>query len=212
MKIKKVFTILVGIITLQLAAQAPVTPDYAKAIGSFKIGIKGGANLSTQKASIDVPGFPVAITTSNISSFHVGVYGELRLNEKATLIPEILYTQEGSMVNLEAIAFKQKVNYIKVPLLFSYTIFTEGLSLHIGPQFGFMVKDVIELDNNDGDPFIDADFKSFEFSSSIGAEYKISQKFKVGARYNLGLSDISNSDEGTFKNRNLQFYVGLNLF
>ena len=200
MKTKSLLTILLIFTSITFFAQ------------KNNFGVKGGVNLSNQNASIDVPNLPVTITTIGISSFHLGVFGEINLSEKSSILTEVLYTREGSMVNLQAIAFEQKVDYIKIPILYSHNIFTDNLSVHFGPQFGYLVKDYVEFDNNDGDPFTDADFKSFEFSTVLGAEYKINKKLKVGARYNLGITDISNTDEGSFKNRNLQFYVGFQIF
>lgn len=212
MKIKKLTTLIAIVTSFALWAQKPMTPDYAKALYKTNFGVKAGVNLANQFAKFDNPNMGIELNTKTLTSFHIGFYGDFRLSEKSGVLAEVLYSQEGSDVNLGGLSFKQKVNYIKVPLLFSYAPFSNGLSFQLGPQFGFMVKDTIELDNNDGDPFVDADFKSFEFSTVFGAEYRVTKNLKVGARYNLGITDISNTDEGTFKNRNFQFYLGLDLF
>ncbi len=212
MKFQKLTTLAAILTSFAIWSQEPMTPDYAKDAYKTNFGIKAGLNLANQTAKYDIPDQDIQVKTTTLSAFHVGFYGDFRLSEKAGILSEVLYSQEGSNVNLQGIEFKQKVNYVKVPVLFNYVPFSNGLSFQVGPQVGFMVKDTIELDNNDGDSFIDADLKSFEFSAAVGAEYKFTENFKIGARYNLGITDISNTDEGTFRNRNFQFYVGLNLF
>ena len=212
MKIQKLTTLLAVITSFAIWAQEPMTPEYAKDAYKTKVGIKAGLNLANQTAKYNIPETTIQVSTSTLTTFHMGLYGDFRLSEKAGLLAEVLYSQEGSMVNLLGIGFKQKVNYIKVPALFSYAPLSNGLSFQLGPQFGFMLKDTIELDNNDGEDLIDADFKSFEFSAVLGAEYQITQDFKIGARYNLGITDISNTDEGTFRNRNFQCYLGFDIF
>ncbi|MFD2587957.1 porin family protein [Croceitalea marina] len=212
MKIQKLTTVILVVASLSVWGQKPITPDYAKEAYKTNFGVKAGLNISNQTAKYDIPDASIQLTTTATSSFHIGFYGDFKLSEKTGVLAEALYSQEGSDVDLQGIDFKQRVNYIKVPLLLNYRPFSNGLSFQLGPQFGFMVKDTIELDNNDGDPFVDADFKSFEFSAVVGAEYRFTRNFKFGARYNLGISDISNTDEGTFRNRNFQLYVGFKMF
>ena len=86
----------------------------------------------------------------------------------------------------------------------------EGLSLEAGPQIGFLIK--AEVKDNDTPLSVDVkdSFKSIDFGFNIGAGYKLESGLNFGLRYNLGLSDISNSDneDAKWKNRVLQFSVG----
>lgn len=217
MNIKKGFTILAAIIAMQLNAQQPVTPDYAKDLSNFNYGFKAGANFSSQQFSPNqnfIEG--VNINNSSLTSFHVGFFAGFKLSEKIGLNTEIIYSKEGSKVSLEnpflAISFKQKLDYLRIPVLLDFNPFSNGISFHLGPQIGFILKDHITLDNNDGDPGIDSDFKSFDLSAVIGAELQLSKKFIIGARYNLGLSDISKTGEAKYKNKNLQCYLKYTIF
>ena len=84
----------------------------------------------------------------------------------------------------------------------------EGLSLEAGPQIGFLIKaesgaDDVSVDVKDA-------FKSIDFGFNFGAGYKLESGLNFAARYNLGLSDISDDDDSdsNVKNGVFQLSVG----
>ena len=91
-------------------------------------------------------------------------------------------------------------DYINVPLLAKYMI-TPGLSLHAGPQIGFLVKaeGEFEVDVPGGEVYGDGDYKDdlkdFDFALAAGLGYQLEMGVFFNARYNIGLSNIIDDDE-----------------
>lgn len=149
-------------------------------------GIKAGvnfANLNGGDADLD-----------GRTGFHVGLVGELRLSDKFAVQPEAIYSSQGAKFGSSDL----KVDYLNVPVLADIKL-VKMLSLHVGPQFGFVID---EGDLNDP--------KSFDLSGAAGLELKVT-KFFAQARYNFGISDIADAD-GSPKNAVFQLSVGFNFF
>lgn len=132
MKINTVFRILAAFIAIQLTAQTPITPGSAKAIGSYNFGIKAGVNYSNQNIGYDSSLISLSVDTNTFTSIHFGVYGEFMLSEKLCIQPEVLFSREGSKIDLEFVDFYQIVNFIKVPTLLKLKPFNNGLSFLVG--------------------------------------------------------------------------------
>ncbi|NVK51303.1 MAG: PorT family protein [Flavobacteriaceae bacterium] len=188
-----------------------VTASYADAKYNVVFGVKGGVNFSNQNFNYSTEEGNFDLGTASLTSYHVGFYADWMFNEKFGLQPEILYSREGAKINLFFVDFDQVLSFIKVPVLFKYKPLNK-LSLHVGPQFGFLVKEELDIDINDGVELIDTAFKKFELSAAVGTEYAISNSVLVGARYNFGLTNISDMTDASVKTSNLQFYIGLKLF
>lgn len=187
------------------------TASYGNAKETFNFGIKAGINLSNQNIDYNIPNFPFNINTSSLTSFHIGVFGEFIFSDKVSLQPEVMFSREGSKIDMDVLKFNQTVSYIKAPILLKLRPFNSGLSVLAGPQLGFLVNDDLDLDIDDGE-LLENSFKSFEFSVAFGLEYDITNRFSIGGRYNLGLTDVSDTDEASLKNNNLQFSLGYKLF
>jgi len=209
MKLKFLSISLLALISFNALAQKG-TASYGTASEKFNFGIKLGLNVSNQNLEYDIPDFPFDIKTSSLTSFHVGVFGEFILSDKIELKPELLFSREGSKIDLDVLKFNQTLSYIKAPILVKIYPFNNDLSILAGPQFGFLVDDEIDLDVDDGE-LIDNSFKSFELSATLGLEYDIINNFVLGARYNLGLTDSSDDDIASLKNNNFQAYIGFRI-
>ncbi len=210
MKIKQfIITLLIIGSTASSIAQ-PMTPDYAESLSKVSFGVKGGFNFSTQDFNFQTTEESFDLGTASLTSIHFGVFADIPLSEKFGLRPEVLYSKEGAKINLIITDFKQKFDFIKVPVLFRYGI-SGKLSVHAGPQFGFLVNEELDVDIDDIE-IIESAYKSFELSAAIGAEFEISNGFFLGARYNIGLSDMSDTEGASLKNNNFQGYLGVTLF
>lgn len=176
-------------------------------------GIKAGVNLSNQILDFNKEAFGFNVNASSITLFHAGVFGNIPLSERVSMQPEIIYSMEGSEIDLDVIKFKQTLSYINVPALVSVKLFKslKNLSVLGGPQFGFLVKDELNIDNDDVE-ILDSEYKTFELSAVLGVEYSILQDLSLGARYNYGINDISNTNDSSIKNSTFQFYLAYKLF
>ncbi len=148
------------------------------------LGIKAGVNFSTLTGD-GVEGL------SNKTGYHFGVTTELGLSDNFSIQPEVLYSTQGA--ESEDVDFD--INYVNIPVLAKLYVM-RNFSLQGGPQFGYVVGDDTGFD-----------LKEYDLSGAVGAELKIKSLF-LQARYNFGLSDVS--DSGT-KNAVFQFSLGYNL-
>lgn len=188
---------------------------------NVEFGAKAGLNLSK-------------VTGENVDSFdsrtcfHLGVVAEIPLSDKFSFQPELLYSCQGAgyseeeniIINepstmLKAAAVYEgtiKADYLNLPLMAKYYV-TEGLSLEVGPQVGYLIsaKDKYEYPGESGEDDIKEYLKSVDFGANFGLGYKLKNGVNFGARYNLGLSDNNDDpdlEDSKFKNSVFQFSVG----
>ena len=157
-----------------------------------KFGVKAGANFSNVKVSTDFGG----VTPDGATSFYVGGLADIGLTDKIHIQPELQYSIEGSK--------DADVSFVNVPVMLKYYII-EGLNVQAGPQLGILV---------DAEGGTDG-LKSTNLGFNFGAAYELVGGFFVDARYNLGLSDISDietdpgfSGDVSVKTQGFQLGVG----
>lgn len=136
-----------------------------------------------------------------------GVFSEYKIAEKpSTIRLEILFAQKGSRREILAngnygpgIWNLMRLNYIDVPVLYSYNI-SEILSYFDIEKEGFWINGglagsvlVGEFQVDDmGTEIPEPDFANqFELSFLLGAEYKLNEKFQAYARYQSSIYDMS---------------------
>ncbi len=162
-------------------------------------GVKAGVNIASM---YDVP---KGIDSEGITSFHFGAYGKLGLSESWALQLEALYSRRGADFRFDGDSgddvTKMRFDYIDVPLLLSYNIVGEGTwSIMAGPQASLMLT---AKDQNDKE--IDKNgLHTFDMGAAAGVQfgYKI---FRIGGRYNVGLRDVLNPEEGALLGNDFNF-------
>lgn len=93
----------------------------------------------------------------------------------------------------------QNVTYLNLPILAVYNV-DDNLSFHAGPQLGILLGG-----DNDASDFL----KTAEATLAFGGEYYFQPSVYGGARYNLGLSNINDFNDGAdLFNRVFQIYIG----
>lgn len=118
---------------------------------------------------------------------HAGIFGHIHLNRQLGLQPELVYSMQGG--KSESTDFN--LDYINVPVLFQY-MFDSGFRIQAGPQVGFLVR--AKAENGSASADVKDEFKSIDAGLSFGASYiHTPSGFGIDARYNLGLTDISES-------------------
>ena len=147
MKFKNVWILAILFVGKLVNAQ-DVTASYADANYNVVFGVKAGVNFSSQNFSYSTDEGDFDLGTASLTSYHVGFYADWMFNDKFGLQPEILYSREGAKINLFFVDFEQVLTFVKVPVLLKYKLFNK-LSVHAGPQFGFLVKDELDIDIND---------------------------------------------------------------
>ena len=165
---------------------------------SVNFGIKGGLNV--YNVSVDDES-----EYDSKTGLHVGFLGHIHLNKQWALQPELLYSAQGAKFTSNGIESKLKLDYINVPILFQY-MFDNGFRLEAGPQVGFLVGAKTEA--NDVSVDVKDQLKGVDFSLGLGLGYiHVPSGFGVDARYNLGLSNISEDDDNKSMNRGFQLGI-----
>lgn len=161
-------------------------------------------------------------------TFYIGAMAEYKISDKFGLQGEVLYSPLGGKEKLggsKGGAYfdeQSKITFgtVLVPVSGKYFI-TEGISVAAGVNFGIILtakqKTVIgtnlpigiEIDGGDGEVDIKKDIKKLNLAPFIGVEYMLENGLFFDARYNLGVSNLSNDGSGgKIKNSFAQIGVG----
>lgn len=143
-------------------------------------GIKGGVNVSTIQSDLNL---------DSRLGLHLGALAHIHLSPQWALQPELVYSSEGARQDVTNGNVAWKNDYINLPVMVQY-MFNNGFRIEAGPQFGYLVSSTIEDDDDVEDDANDT-FKSANVSLGVGLSYLSYSGLGVGARYNLGLSEIN---------------------
>lgn len=182
-----------------------------------KYGVKGGLNVSNFSGDTD------GMDLKARFGFNVGGFVEVKLSEKISLQPELLYSTQGAKFanvggDVDGVFYtgdvKMNLGYINIPVMFKY-YGTQKFYVEVGPQIGFLVsaKSKTKLDgfNRTNELDIKDYFKSIDFGVNFGAGYDFTENLSVAARYNLGLANIGKTvagDDGKLHNGVFSLSVG----
>ena len=166
--------------------------SYAQEV---ELGVKLGANFSEfDKAK--------GMSMSNKTGFQMGGYLMLPLGNFA-LQTELLYSQQGAKLNSKDI----NLDYVNVPLLAKFYLMPK-LNLHVGPQFGFVVKDGLDK------IYSELKAETFDISGIAGLGLNVFG-FNIEARYNFGLEKVIKNNSGIHainpKNQMYSIAIGIPL-
>lgn len=188
-------------VSVAIAAVSLCSTVVAQQVSKEKfinIGIKGGLNVFN-------------INNNNNANYdsklgvNAGLIGHIHLTRQIALQPEIVYSVQGAKFNTAGITTKLNLGYINVPLMLQY-MFDNGFRLQAGPQIGFLASAKSKTNNLSVD--VKNSFKKVDFALGAGIGYvEPSSGLGIDVRYNLGLSDISEST--AVKSTNRGFQVGL---
>ena len=176
----------------------PPHTTTSRVFASF--GIKGGLNLSTISNNTTGIHFSPQIKPG----FHGGILFNLRFGSQTGsrvnrgifgLQPELLFSNQGFMVDGNAIHF----NYITVPLMiklnFGRSEFSGNFNLEFGPSFSYLVavSPNSTVIGNEYDIRLSDLTNGRDIGVSVGMGYETRFGLIIGARYTHGLSDMANN-------------------
>ena len=165
------------------------------------VGIKAGPNF----ANIDTDA-SIGANYKNRTGFHGGAFALFKFGPVG-LQPELILSQQGSKVTFNSQDFDANYTYFNIPVIVKfYTI--AGLNIQAGPQFGFLASQKNELLESAN---LEDDAKNSDLSLALGLGWDLPLRLSIDARYNLGLSDNSNSP-AEVKNQVWQVSLGYKLF
>ncbi|WP_397362582.1 porin family protein [Olleya sp. R77988] len=129
-------------------------------------------------------------------SFHFGVTGEIMINNKLNLAPEILFSSIG--------AENVILNYISVPISFRYYP-VSNFYLEAGPQAAYSLGAVKTVGSSSFYNDI-TNVNQTDFGFNLGFGFKTDTRFLIGLRYYFGLSNLIEDQEFVnYKNHNRVF-------
>jgi hypothetical protein len=181
------------------------------AIGQEKgaeFGIKAGGNFSKYIGDLH----PLQSKYKGVVGFYFGGFAKINLSENFKIQPELLFGLQGSKASLGEIAFREFANEpvtiidvetktsessILIPFVVQYYA-TENFYFETGPQVGIIINSRTKITNVpsrfEWPDEIETDYDSFDFGITIGAGYKIVDKFNINARYYVGLIERNLSE------------------
>ncbi len=194
-----------------LAAIAVVSFGFANA-QDVKFGIKGAINLHTLTGDVD--------NASSKVGFQAGAFAEFKLSDKFAIQPELLYSTQGAKIEYSESEYdynynsKVRLGYLNIPVMAKFYII-DKLSVEAGPQIGFLLSAKSKYEETNGNEHysetenVKDGFKSVDFGVNFGAAYDFTENLSLGARYNLGLTNISkDSDITKIKNSVFSLSIG----
>ena len=141
-------------------------------------GAKAGLNLSTWTGDVE--------DLKMKPGFYVGGLANIAVSFRFRLQPELLVSAEGAGTKQGGPSLNTM--FINIPVMAQYYAFS-GFYVEAGPQLGFLLSAKAKLDGESLD--IKETLNTTNFAASFGAGYYIGHDLRLGARYNLGLSNAS---------------------
>ncbi len=145
----------------------------------LKVGANG-ANIMSNQGDFDP-----------MLGINAGGLAHLHLAKHFAIQPEVVYSGQGGLYNTLGKDYKINLQYLNVPILFQI-MFGSGLRIEAGPQLGFMLKAKVAQSSDDA-LTVDDSFKSTDVGIAFGLSKLFETGFGLDVRYNMGITDISNS-------------------
>ena len=181
---------------------------FSQANAQTKFSVQGGLNLMQMKASA----MGLSIEFDSDAALNLGVIADFKGTDNFNLRSGLLYNGNSSSLTFDGAKSKITVNYLSLPLLGRVKV-SEGLYAIAGPQINFLLS---AKSRYDGETFDDKEsINSSSFSGLFGAEYQLSDKFRLGINYTAGLSNIAKErfldtdDLGKVKFNGFNFNIGV---
>ena len=179
------------ILTLALVAGA-ASLSHAQGV---KLGVKVGASYAS-----------ISGDDTEDAKYKLGFNGGLTANfgfsDLLSFQPELLYSQKGFQFEDDDIDYKAKqtYHYVDVPLLLR--INADGPFFELGPQVGLLLgqKSKVTIDGDEVDSDSDSDLDGYnrvDFGYIAGVGYQLESGLSVGVRYNGGIGNIFENEDGS---------------
>ncbi|KYG84419.1 hypothetical protein AWW67_04735 [Roseivirga seohaensis] len=180
----------------------------------FRSGIKGSFNLSNL--------YTDDIDDNNLRpGFSIGIFKENQIGASSAIQTELLFSTKGNRSEYRTGPFdgeaKFNLNYLELPVMLDLKA-GDALDISFGPYVSYLISANVTTEGDFGNSFSEIDrdqLNAFDFGLSGGLGLNFGNT-ELGARYNLGLSEIADSDNartilGDAKNSVIQFYIALGL-
>lgn len=175
----------------------------------FSIGIKAGANQSTQYRN-DVAGTEL-FSKNAYKGYHVGLVAETEIVKNIYLQPQIVYTHKGAKLNnVNGGGAKLNMNYIDVPVNIVGKIETPigKLFAGAGPVLSYGFGGKMEQNGQSEKMYKTSNWKRVDLSLNAIAGLELKNGLFGSVSYQRGMKDIYKGDAISAKNRSISVSVG----
>src|SRR6056297_1885632 len=171
-------------------------------MGNMSLGAKAGLTLGRMDTSE-----PLFLDVDEKFRMSIAFGGMMimPLNKNMDLQGELMYVMKGEKLEESGEEATVKIDVLELPVLLKYKL-NETMAIYGGPTLDFIMNAEIDLPDSDSVDIKD-DLKSMGFGLSFGAQYKM-DKILFDARYDLGISDIADSEDGEIKLNTIYLTVG----
>lgn len=187
------------------------------------LGVQGGVVLSN--ASGDQSEFTLDSKPQSKLSWQAGLMADVPFGEGGfRLLPELKFVNKGfkaseDIAGLGSVSGNVGLSYIELPVNLGYALDLGGAKLLVGagPYLGFGIGGKAKYDVTivgGGTQSVEEDvefgsgedqLKAFDYGANFMAGVLFGNGFMVKANYSLGLANLSNAPESSFKNNYLGF-------
>src|SRR5882757_4882140 len=173
--------------------------NQASAQKGFSLSVKGTPQFSWLQNSTDNDNNSFSRKTTFNTNFGIG--GAYNFTDHLGVGLDVLYSLQGQKYDLAGTEFRQKTDYLKLPLMFLYnTNPAKPVSFiaKAGPQLSILTS--AKLDNKDGDELADNKdaYKSVTFGgvAVAGVQFRLEQTLYLtaAARYDYDFTNAENKD------------------
>jgi hypothetical protein len=170
-----------------------------------EFGVRAGANISRW----DVKATGSDLSASSLAGLEAALLADLYVSQSFSIQPEIVFSMYGSKFKSGGSGIEYKLNYLNIPVLAKYHL-PQGIAFFAGPQLGLLLSAKGKADGEEKQD-IKSLLKSTDVFAVIGAEYNSPIGVSVGLRYNHGLVNIYEQEEGSIKNSSFGISFGYKL-
>lgn len=188
----------------------------------MSIGVQGGVLSSTPKIK-QTQIFTENLDPQSAFNWQAGIIADLPLGEAGfRFIPELKFVNKGFKLNSSlsylgqpaSITGKSNIGYIELPVNFGYAFNLGGPKLIVGagPYVGYGITGKNKFEATVGTSVVNSrdekitfgnaegDIKPFDYGANIMAGLLLNNGLMLNLNYSIGMANISNSPDASYKN------------
>lgn len=142
-------------------------------------GLKGGLSISSFKAE--------SKESSSKTGFHGGGFYEIKLGQKISLQPELLFSMKGGKLDPQTTGFTEATysfSYLSIPVLISFKP-TPQFYIQAGPEIGFLLSVKAEFESGPTNNLTQL-YETIDKGLILGGGYNLKNGLGFYARYGAG--------------------------
>jgi len=120
--------------------------------------------------------------------FHAGVLAEVKVTDKFSVQPELLYSQKGAKNKLVSEIY-DVFSYLDLPIVVKARLGETGFFLEGGPQFGYLLRATSTFRNYSYN--VRDSYEKVDVGYAAGLGYQLASGPLLGFRFNGGLTRLN---------------------